>query len=361
MSTSPFMRAAIEASQAVRGTTSPNPWVGAVVVRDGAVVATGATEPPGGRHAEAVALAAAGEARGAEVYVTLEPCFPFEGKRTPPCSAALIEAGVGRVVIALEDPDAQVAGRGIAALRAAGIAVEVGDGAGEARELLRPYLKHRQTGRPYVIAKWATSLDGRLGGPGTRWLTSERARARVHEDRAIVDAILVGVGTVLADDPALTARPGGVTAARQPLRVVVDSKGRTPATAAVLSGPGRAVLAVGPQASAAWRATMVAAGAQVIELEDTGDGLDLEQLLTVLGQRGVMALIVEGGAMLLGSFIRAELADEVHAYVAPLLLGAAGPAIHTGPFPLRLEDVRIEPLDPDVLVRGYTGAWEPGR
>ncbi len=360
MTISPFMRAALDASRAVRGATSPNPWVGAAVVRDGALIAVGATEPAGGRHAEAVALAAAGEARDADVYVTLEPCIPFAGKRTPACSSALITAGVRRVVVAREDPDQHVAGRGIAALRAAGITVEVGDGAAEATALLRPYLKHRQTGRPYVIAKWATSLDGRLGAPGIRWLTSEAARARVHEDRAWVDAVLVGVETVLADDPALTARPGGVVASRQPVRIVLDSRGRTPPGAAVVSGPGRAILAVGRNAPVAWRSAITAAGAQVIELDETPNGLDLEQLLVVLGQRAILSVIVEGGAAILGSFLRDELADEVHCYVAPLLLGAAGLAIDSGRLAFRLEDVQVERLDPDVLIRGYTGAWKPG-
>ncbi|MBK6664148.1 MAG: bifunctional diaminohydroxyphosphoribosylaminopyrimidine deaminase/5-amino-6-(5-phosphoribosylamino)uracil reductase RibD [Thermoflexaceae bacterium] len=223
------MAEAIAAARRVRGTTSPNPGVGAVVVRDGTVVAVGATAPPGGPHAEAAALAAAGEAaRGATVYTTLEPCFPFEGKRTPPCSHALIEAGVRRVVIAIEDPHEGVRGNGTALLRAAGIEVELGDGAAEVTALLRPYLKHARTGLPYVIAKFAASLDGRTATRtgDSKWITGAAARDLGHQQRAWVDAVMTGSGTVVADDPALTARPGGIEQARQPVRIVLDARGR---------------------------------------------------------------------------------------------------------------------------------------
>lgn len=349
------MERALEAAKAVRGATSPNPCVGAVIVREGRVLEVGATEPPGGRHAEAVAIAGCPDARGADVYVTLEPCARFEGKRTPACSEALIAAGVARVVVALEDADTNVAGRGIAALRAAGVTVEVGDGAEETRDLLRPYIKHRRTGTPWVIAKWAQSLDGRLGAPGVRWLTSAGARERTHADRAWVDAILVGVGTVLADDPALTARPGGELAGHQPMRIVVDSRGGTPVGAAVLGAGGATVIACARAASAAWRREMAAAGAQVLELEDGPDGLDMEQLLAVLGQRGVLSLLVEGGAKVLGSFLGSGLADEVQAYIAPIVLGERGQALAPRlDGPIALSGVTIESLHPDVLVRGYT-------
>jgi diaminohydroxyphosphoribosylaminopyrimidine deaminase/5-amino-6-(5-phosphoribosylamino)uracil reductase len=362
MSASRFMRLALDAAERVRGTTSPNPGVGAVVVRDGTVVATGATHPYGGPHAEADALARC-DARGADLYVTLEPCSAFPGKRTPPCSGALIAAGVRRVVVALADPDTNVRGRGVALLREAGIQVELGDGAEEATEQLRPYLKHRVTGLPYVTAKFAASLDGMIAAPGLRWLTGERARARAHEDRARADAIMVGSGTVIADDPALTARPGGVTAERQPLRVVADAAGRVEPSARLFREPGRVLVATTTQSSAAWRAAIVSAGATVIECERAEAGVNLDQLLQALGQRGVLSLIVEGGAQLLRSCLGGGHADEVHAYLAPMLIGPGGlPVLGravTAPVPLRLESVVIEPLDPDVLVRGYTGTWAP--
>ncbi len=176
-SPSPYMARALAAARQVRGFTSPNPWVGAVIVRDGEILSVGATSPPGGPHAEAAALAATQHARDADVYVTLEPCAPFPGKRTPPCAQALVEAGVRRVVIALEDPDPGVRGRGIALLRESGIGVEVGDGNTEARALLRPYVKHRQSGLPYVILKFAASLDGRVATASgdSKWVTGEAA------------------------------------------------------------------------------------------------------------------------------------------------------------------------------------------
>ena len=364
MSASPFMEQALAMARSVRGSTSPNPGVGAVFVRDGVVVSRGATEPPPGRHAEAVALAGV-DARGADLYVTLEPCAPFAGKRTPPCSDALAAAGVRRVVIALEDPDRGVRGAGIARLRAAGIEVSLGDGAAEALALLRPYIKHRLTGLPYVIAKFAVSLDGKMGAPnvGLRWLTSDAARERAHEDRAWIDAILVGSQTVLHDDPALTARPGGVLAAHQPVRIVLDGSGRVPASAALFRQPGSAIVATTAAAPAAWRKALRAAGAQVLECEDNDRGISLEQLLTVLASRGIVSLIVEGGATVHGSFFDAELVDEVHAYIAPVVVGPAGIQALAGDTvhpmtPERLEHVVVEPLGPDVLVRGFIPrAW----
>ena len=351
------MRLALDAGLESRGSTASNPWVGCVLVRDGAVIATGRTQLPGEAHAEAHALTRI-DARGADAYVTLEPCTPFPGKRTPPCAQALIDADVKRVVVALEDPDPAVSGRGIAMLRAAGLEVETGDGREEAIESLRPYLKQRKTGLPHVIAKFAVSTDGKLGAPafGLRQITGEAARKRAHADRAWVDAILVGIQTVLDDDPSLTARPGGQYATRQPARIVLDSHGRTPETARMLGEPGATVIACSPDAPAAWRERMRSAGAQVLELEP---GLNLDQLLAVLGRRGMLSILVEGGGRVLGSFFDGGLVDEVHAYIAPLVIGPSGiPAINgdtSFPMePLRLLDSRFEALPPDVLLRGFT-------
>lgn len=351
------MRRAIDAARAARGRTSPNPWVGAAITRGETVVSVGATSPYGGPHAEASALANV-DARGATLYTTLEPCVPFEGKKTPPCSEAIIEAGVAKVVIGILDP--HVGGPGVARLREAGIEVEIGDGAEAVTELLRPYLKFRATNRPYVIAKFAVSLDGKVGAPsaGIRWLTSEAALARAHADRDWVDAIMVGSGTVIADDPALTARPGGEEAQRQPVRVVLDARGRTPAGSRVFGHTGKAIVATTRDAPADWRQGLLAAGATLLDLEPGESGVNLDQLLDTLGRRGILSLIAEGGPVVLASLFEGGHVDEVHAYVAPRLLGDQGIALELpGTGPLTLADPVIEPLPPDVLVRGYTGTW----
>jgi diaminohydroxyphosphoribosylaminopyrimidine deaminase/5-amino-6-(5-phosphoribosylamino)uracil reductase len=291
-----WMAEAIALGRSVRADTSPNPWVGAVVVpEDDQPAAEGATQPPGGPHAEVVALGlAGGAARNATVYVTLEPCAHHG--RTPPCTDALIAAGVRRVVVGVLDPDPQVSGRGVRRLRAAGIEVDVGVAASEVTASLRPYLAHRRRGRPWVVLKLAATLDGRIAAPdgSSQWITGPAARLDVHQLRAESDAILVGAGTVRADDPALTVRE---VAGRDPLRVIL---GRPP-------GDARAHPAL------------------------VHDG-DLEPLLDELGQRGVVQLLVEGGARVAGSFHRAGLVDQYVLYLAPALLGGDdGVPLFAGP------------------------------
>jgi len=354
------MQAAIAAAGAARGRTSPNPWVGAALVRDGVIVAVGATAPYGGPHAEAAVLANV-DAVGATLYTTLEPCVPFDGKRTPPCTEAIIAAGVSRVVVGILDP--HVGGPGVARLRAAGVEVEVGDGAAAITGLLRPYLRFRQSGRPYVIAKFAVSLDGMVGAPeaGVRWLTGPAALEHVHQDRDRVDAILVGSGTVLADDPALTDRPGGTPASRQPVRVVLDSRGRSPVTARVFDGSAPTIVATVAGSPPAWKSALLQRGVAVIDLEEDATGVNLDQLLTALGQRNVVTLIAEGGPTVHAALFAHDLVDEVHAYIAPKLLGQGVPLFPPGalPFPVELRETVIESLVPDVLFRGYTGSWSP--
>jgi len=360
-----YMTAAVEAAERARGSTSPNPWVGAVLVMNGEVVATGATSPPGGPHAEAAALSASVPAAGGALYVTLEPCAPFDGKQTASCALRIIEAGVAKVVVALEDPDQRVAGRGIALLRDAGIDVTVGDGAAEVWQQLRPYIKHRQTGLPYVIAKYAASLDGRTSANtgDSRWITGEAARARVHAARTQVDAIIAGSGTVLADDPALTARPGGAEPERQPIRVLLDGRGRIPATARALHGPGHAIIATRYGADARWKNAITATGASVIECEYDETGLKLEQLVSALALRGVITAWVEGGATVHGAFFDAHLVDEVWAFIAPSIIGGrgapavAGVGIEYVADAHRLREVHVEMVGEDILVRGITGTW----
>ncbi len=292
------MRRAVAVSSQVVGTTSPNPPVGAVALgADDAVISVGATEPPGGRHAEVVALEAApGPVH--TVVVTLEPCD--HTGRTGPCTSALLAAGVQRVVVACAEPTA-LAGGGVARLRAAGVEVVTGVLEDEvASGPLAPWLHRQRTGRPFVTWKTATTLDGRVAASdGTsRWITGEAARADVHAFRSQVDAVLVGSGTVLADDPQLTVRPDP---GRQPLRVVLDRAGRVPAGARVLDG-----------------------SAATLHLTDVPS---LEQVLADLAARGVVHLLLEGGPTLTAAFVTAGLVDEIRAYVAPALLGAGPGAV----------------------------------
>ena len=354
----PHMQRAIELARAVAGTTSPNPPVGAVLVKDGRIVGEGATLPPGEGHAEAVALRAAGDdARGADLYVTLEPCAHYG--RTPPCADALIAAGVRSVRIGAMDPAPHTAGRGLAALRDAGLSVDVDDGSPEAQRLVEAFAKHVTTGLPFVTAKFAMSLDGKIAtrAGDSRWISNEASRREAHKLRAESDAVVVGIGTALADDPLLTVRdaPGRQTA-RQPLRVVVDSKGRLPATAAMLAAPGSTLVAVASaDAADAARAT----GADAVVAAGADGRVDLAQLLAELGARDVVAVLVEGGAALHGALFDAGLVDRVVAFVAPVIVGGDGapsPVGGAGPDriagALRLADVERADLDGDAMITG---------
>ncbi|TDC82708.1 bifunctional diaminohydroxyphosphoribosylaminopyrimidine deaminase/5-amino-6-(5-phosphoribosylamino)uracil reductase RibD [Micromonospora sp. KC606] len=307
------MRRAVALAARGLGTTSPNPVVGCVLLDPaGTVVGEGFHAYAGGPHAETVALAQAGKrARGGTAVVTLEPCD--HTGRTGPCSLALIQAGVARVVIAVPDPNPVAAG-GAATLRAAGIQVDVGLCAAESEAGNVAWLTSMRRGWPYVIWKFAATLDGRsAAADGTSmWITSEAARIDVHALRGTVDAVIVGVGTVLADDPRLTARNlrDGTLAIRQPLRVVVDSSGRTPAEARVRDG-----------AAQTWIATSAEVGAGPV------GRVDLPGLLAELHHRGVRAALLEGGPQLAGAFLAAGLVDKVVGYVAPKLLGAGPTAL----------------------------------
>lgn len=320
---------ALELGASVRTRTAPNPWVGCVLVApDGTVVGEGATEPPGGRHAERVALDAAGErAHGATAVVTLEPCA--HTGRTGPCADALVAAGVARVVVAVEDADAKVAGTGIARLRDAGIAVAVGVRAGEARAQLAAYLHHRRTGRAWCTLKLATSIDGRIAAAdGTsQWLTGDAARADTHRLRAESQAIVVGSGTALADAPVLTVRDAPAPP-RPPVRVLLDARGRVPATGPLFDvtlAPTLVCTTERAPASAldAWHA----AGAKVEVLPSwPSGGVDLAALLALLGARDVVEAFVEGGGTLAGAALDAAVVDRLVVYVAPLVLGERGRA-----------------------------------
>jgi diaminohydroxyphosphoribosylaminopyrimidine deaminase/5-amino-6-(5-phosphoribosylamino)uracil reductase len=324
-----WMQTALRLAARGRGRTSPNPMVGAVVVRDGRLVGSGWHHRAGEPHAEALALAEAGDpARGATAYVTLEPCAHHG--RTPPCAGALIAAGVARVVVAMEDPDPRTAGKGIDALRLAGIEVEVGLLDDRARRLNEQYLVHRTAGRPFVTYKSGASLDGRTAAlDGTsKWITSEAARRDAHRLRAQSDAICAGIGTILADDPQLTVR--GVPTVRPPLRVVVDSEARTPVGAGVLSNDAPTVVFTAAGDDDARLTALKEAGAETVCAPEPGGRVSLPDMLRNLGERGVVSLLLEGGAILAGSFAAQGLIDRYVFYLAPKLIGSTGAGILNG-------------------------------
>jgi diaminohydroxyphosphoribosylaminopyrimidine deaminase/5-amino-6-(5-phosphoribosylamino)uracil reductase len=353
-----WMRRALAEAEQGRGSVEPNPMVGAVIVRDGRAIAAGHHERFGGPHAEVVALRRAGEsARGATLYLTLEPCC-HHGK-TPPCTGAILAAGIGRVVAAVGDPFPQVNGGGLAALWAAGIPAEVGCEADAARELNAPYWKRLTTGRPYVTAKWAMTLDGKtaVASGDSRWISSEDARRRVHDLRGRMDAILVGIGTVEVDDPQLTVRPPG---RRRPVRIVLDSSARLAPQSVLV----RAAADVPVLVAATDRAPMerlerlAAAGCEVLAFP--GDGpVPLGPLLDELGRRGMTNILVEGGGRTLGSFLDGGHIDAVEVFIAPILEGGDHPrtAVRGSGRALmnespRLKDVLMDPIGDDVRIRG---------
>jgi diaminohydroxyphosphoribosylaminopyrimidine deaminase/5-amino-6-(5-phosphoribosylamino)uracil reductase len=317
-----WMMRALRLALKGRGRTAPNPIVGAVLVRGGRVVGEGWHRVLGGPHAEVEALRVAGaRARGATLYVTLEPCAHHG--RTPPCTDALIDAGVARCVVALRDPHEIVNGRGLRALRAAGIAVEVGTGAREVRAELGGYLRVQAVGLPRVTWKVAATLDGRIADAAgrARWITGKPARRRGHALRAASDAIVVGAGTARADDPRLTARH--LRGAHQPLRIVCDSRLRLPATLNLFS-PALArgtVVACGPGASAARERALRARGVTVWRLPLAGGGVSPRALARRLAAAGLHEVLLEGGATLGTSWMRAGLVGRIALFTAPVVLG----------------------------------------
>ncbi|HUI28487.1 MAG TPA: bifunctional diaminohydroxyphosphoribosylaminopyrimidine deaminase/5-amino-6-(5-phosphoribosylamino)uracil reductase RibD [Candidatus Kryptonia bacterium] len=321
-----FMRMAIRLARRGLGRTSPNPSVGAVVVRGGRVVGRGYTAPAGGPHAEVRALQQAGRrARGATLYVTLEPCAHFG--RTPPCVDAVRAAGVARVVVGSRDPNPSVAGDGAAKLRRGGIAVVVGVERATCDELIAAFRKHVASGLPLVTVKLAASLDGRIATRtgASKWITGERARAVVQQLRNEHDAVLVGIETIVRDDPALTCRMRG---GRDPLRVVLDSRLRIPLRARVLTNE----MAAGTVVATALRGGAKAGrlrrrGAQLVCVPRNADGLSLRHVLQWLGRRGLMSVLVEGGAAVVSSALRARLVDRMVLFYAPKLIGGDGRAM----------------------------------
>ena len=335
------LQRALELAEGGRGRVSPNPLVGAVIVRDGDVIGEGFHAELGGLHAERAALEdcrkRGEDPRGATMYVTLEPCA-HQG-RQPPCTEAILEAGIGRVVIGSEDPTEKASGRGPGILRDGGVEVETaaGEEATAARLLNQPFRKHARTGLPLVTLKLATSLDGRTTPPpgGSPWISSERSLALVHEWRAESDAIAVGIGTVLADDPLLTARTSD--AARQPIRVVFDSQARLPLDSQLVRtlDESSGLVVASPDADPSHQIALREAGVDIL----IADGIDAA--LADLGRRGITSLFLEGGQTLASAFVDADQVDEARVFVAPVLLGESKRTDALGP---GAEDTLIETL-----------------
>ena len=355
------MELALSLARRALGSVSPNPAVGAVVAKDGEVLGEGWTQPPGETHAEVVALAQAGQrAAGATLYTTLEPCNHHG--RTRPCTQAIIDAGIAEVHSAMADPNPNVPGGGQSRLQEAGLKTVAGEREQEARKVVEAYLKFVTTGLPFVTAKFAMSLDGKIATRtgDSRWITGPEARRYAHVLRATHDAIMVGINTVLADDPRLTARHDeGTALSEQPLRIVVDSRGRTPDDARLLDEPGQTIVAVA-RADSSKRSRLLDRGVDVEELPAEDGLVDLSALLGRLGRREITSVLVEGGGALLGSLFDLRLVDKVVAFVAPAIVGGSGaPAPVAGAGveriaeAVRLSRVETQQLGPDLAIIGY--------
>jgi diaminohydroxyphosphoribosylaminopyrimidine deaminase/5-amino-6-(5-phosphoribosylamino)uracil reductase len=357
-----FMREALTLAAQARGRTSPNPMVGSVVVKDGRVVGRGYHVRAGTSHGEVVALEDASEhAQGATLYVTLEPCCYYG--RTPPCTKAIIAAGIRRVVAAMRDPNPLVSGKGLEELRQAGIEVKLPVLEAEATALNEVFIKYITTKRPFVLLKVAASLDGKIATVTgeSRWITNERSRLLVHQLRDQVDAVMVGINTVLRDDPLLTTRlPGG--GGRDPMRIIVDSRLRLPCEARVLTASTAActLIATTAEAPREKRLQLEAAGVKVLVVEGEGPGVPLGPLMEQLGTMQVSSILLEGGGELHSSALRVGIVDKVLYFLAPKLIGgrSAPPAIGGTGFArleeaVTLERMHVRQLDGDLLIEGY--------
>lgn len=357
------MARALELAARGQGSVEPNPMVGCVLVHEGTLVGEGFHTHFGGPHAELAALAAAGElAAGATAYVSLEPCC-HHGK-TPPCTEALIAAGVARVVAAMRDPFSQVAGGGIAALEAAGITCEVGMLADEAHWLNAPYLRLVADGRPWIIAKWAMTLDGKLATRtrDSKWISSEPSRAVVHQLRGRADAVIVGSGTARTDNPLLTARTADrADWKRTATRIVVDSHASLALESRLMQTARDVPVLIAAAQDAPREACekLIAAGAEVLRCDGASNGERLASLFAELGRRRMTNVLVEGGSQLLGTLLDMRAIDEAHVFIAPKIVGGSealspigGEGVSTIAASLRLTDIMVDVLDGDIYVRG---------
>jgi diaminohydroxyphosphoribosylaminopyrimidine deaminase/5-amino-6-(5-phosphoribosylamino)uracil reductase len=361
-----YMQQALSLASLALGQTSPNPAVGAVLVKHGKVVGTGFTQPPGGKHAEIMAIEDAGaQAAGSTLYVTLEPCCHFG--RTPPCTQSIIRAGIVEVHAAVADPNPLVAGKGMAELEAAGIHTRMGEEGEAAAELNEAYFKYIVSHLPFVTVKFAMSLDGKIATANgdSRWISCEDSRQFAHHLRYTSDAIMVGVNTVITDDPKLTARCSGGrggTTRQQPLKVVVDGHVRTPVSSRLFSEQGQTLVAVGRQLNPAEIKGFASVNAEVKVLAAAGNVIDLRLLLEELGRRQITSVLVEGGGTLIGSFFDQKLVDKVVAFIAPIIIGGEGKNAVGGKGAALLDDAcRLERINTlscgvDTVIIGYVPA-----
>jgi len=359
------MEHALSLARLAVGHVSPNPAVGAVIVRDGKIVGEGFTQPPPGMHAEIVALKQAGDrAKRAVMYVTLEPCAHFG--RTAPCTEAIISAGIVEVHIAALDRNPLVKGKGQQRLMEAGIRVILGECAEEAHSINECYFKYITTGRPFVTAKYAMSIDGKMAtrSGDSKWISNDDSRNYSHNLRYAYDAIMVGVNTVLIDDPQLTARSGhghGGSLKSQPIRIVVDDAGRTPLSANIFKNPGKTIVLLGRKAKESEKqAFREVADAELVEMPAEGGLVDLPASLAYLAERGITSVMVEGGSMILGSMFDLGLVDKVLAFIAPMVIGGSGaktPVAGCGVdrvlSAIKLERISVTTFGEDTLITGY--------
>lgn len=356
-----MMQRALALAERGRGAVEPNPMVGAVVVKNQGIIGEGWHQKFGGSHAEIHALEHAGvAARDATLYVTLEPCC-HQGK-TPPCTQAIIQAGVKRVVAACRDPFPKVNGGGFAQLQKAGVEAVWGVGQERAEKLNRPYFKLVRKGKPWVIGKWAMTLDGRIATRtgDSKWISNELSRARVHELRGRMDGIVVGIGTVLADDPKLTARPAGP---RKPARIILDRQLRLPLTSQLVRTARETPVLVVHQEGAepACRQSLMDAGCSCLPIAATDPQMTVQEMLLELGRQRYTNILVEGGGKVLSSFFQAGEVDEVWTFISPKILGdGISPLVYPGSQLVQqatpLLDLVIEQLDTDVFIHGFVSS-----
>ncbi len=356
-----YMRRALRLAEKARGRTSPNPMVGAVVVKNGVIISRGWHRKAGEPHAEAIALGKAGSAAaGATLYVTLEPCSHTD-KRTPPCTLAIIRSRIARVVAAMVDPNRKVSGGGVKTLQAAGIDVVTDILEAEAKKLNEAYIKHITTGMPFVTLKIAQTLDGKIATATgeSRWITGEKAREESHRLRDINDAVLVGINTVLKDNPSLTARiPGG----RDPVRVIVDSKLKILANATVLTQRSSAKTIIATLASVPKNKIKKFrdAGAEVIVAKSVRGRVDLRDLMKKLGKMDIISVLIEGGAEINASALKSDIVDKVVLFIAPMIMAGKDALCSVGgtspiklSHALRLHNITTRFVGQDLMVEGY--------
>ncbi len=357
-----YMQQALDLAALARGRTSPNPLVGAIVVKDGVVVGQGYHRKAGTPHAEIHALQRAGGlSKGATLYVTLEPCSHYG--LTPPCTQAIIAAGIKKCVVALKDPNPLVNGQGLALMREAGIETEIGILHDKAEKLNEVFIKNIRTGLPFVVLKTAMTLDGKIASVSgdSKWVTSETARQRVHELRDQLDGIMVGIGTVLADDPQLNTR---LTAqeGKDPVRIILDGRLDLPLNSRIVKSSHRqpTLVFASQKASPQKARELEQAGLEVIIVEGEPEQLDLEQLLKVVAQRKITSVLVEGGGTVNAGMLEADLVDKVYWFIAPKIIGGqgaptpvGGKGLQTMAGAIELADMAPELIGPDILLTGY--------